>query len=411
MVEGAIVGELNRATVIISLYEQQLVSAFNGLQNLKGCSAAVVSDSPKDYCLEVLRLGGYKIDPRLVFGAQHKPLIDFENFESIVAEVLNVEEDELEYLVVGDSPKDIYFAHSIKSPSIFAGWGSKHDPRMVRHARPTLTANNFAQLKDGVDDFLCGNLKFENYSFSQDYLTLDIDDVVRVKLDDVEIGYGREYIPSPDNYRPGPRDKYASQDLKWVVKKAKNYTEDHHRFNRPMTMYGANGVFSTASLKVKAGYFKLEFLEWCKGHGIKGNILLIPVPPSVPRECNLTHTMDTICTWWADWINKESKDLNIQVHDVFERYLPRQPSHLSTGRRDMDEHFETLGVFAHQADKIEDVDYVVIVDDVVTSGAHMNAIASFIRTAELVEEDARILGYALFKTVHPENEVLFDIDF
>jgi phosphoglycolate phosphatase-like HAD superfamily hydrolase len=400
---AAIIPALREGVVRVNSYDSELVVGFNELRTMEDCRAIVVSDSPKDYCLEVLRLCGYNINPQLVFGAQSKPLVDFGAVEETVAEVLDLQAADLSYLVIGDSPKDIYFAHSIRAPSVFAKWGSRHNVGMVQYSMPSVEAQNFAELREHVNRFRRGELEFEYNNFKSDYIVVDVDDIERVELNETHIGYGREYVADYNQHR-GATDRYASKDLHWVVKRSKNYTQAHHNRNLPMQMFGQGGVFDTDPLKRKAGHFKNEFLRWCDGHGISGKILLIPVPPSVPRECNLSHTMAILCGWWATWINAERRNMDIEVHDVFERFWPRQPSHLTEGRRDQDEQFDTLGIFGHEGDQKTDVDYVVIVDDVVTSGSHMSAIASFIRTANLVEDGTTLLGYALFKTVHPEDD-------
>lgn len=402
-----IASALQSGIVNVSAYDKRLVESVNKAANSENHRVIVVSDSPKSYCLEVLSLCGYNVDPRLVFGAQGKPLVDFDSISSVLVEVLGYPLNELNFVVVGDSPKDMYFAHSIQAPSIFAGWGTKHEWQMVKWSRPTVPVYDFDQLKVAVDLFLNGKLNFENYDFKKDYITCNVDDMVAVELQDKEIGYGREYVPNSDHYR-SVDDKYASRDLRWVVKKSKDYDEAHHNRNAPMSMYGRQGIFATGPLKRKAGFFKREFLAWCNGNGIEGKVVLVPVPPSVPRECNLTHTVSLICDWWAQWITEESDSLEVKVVDAFERYLPKIPSHLSSGRRIAADHFETLGMFPGRGEKLEGVNYVILVDDVVTSGAHMNALASFIRTEGWVDDDVSIYGYAIFKTVHPENEVDFD---
>lgn len=400
---GEITDALHNQSVNVSFYDARLANDFNSLQEVDNCCVVVVSDSPKDYCLQVLALGGYKIDSRLVFGAQSKPLVNVEALLESLEEVLDVDAGDFEFLVIGDSPKDIYFAHSIRSPSVFASWGTRHKLSMVEYSRPSCTAAGVEQLREHIMAFLRGDLNFEDYNFSGDYITLDVDELCRVELSEAEIGYGHEYVPDHNHYR-NDQDKWSSRDLRWIVKKAKNFTRQHHDYMRPMPMYGRDGPYETTPLKSKAGHFKRDFLKWCVENRISGKILLVPVPSSVPRECNLSFTIGIICDWWATWINKECEDMDVEVLDAFERFWPRQPSHQSEGRRTMDEHFDTLGMFSDKAQKKDNIDYVIIVDDVVTSGAHMNAIASFIKTLDVVEEETPILGYALFKTAHPEQE-------
>ncbi|MBV6660606.1 hypothetical protein KV572_06665 [Pseudomonas yamanorum] len=402
-----VVAALKAGTLKVSFYGEPLVAFFNNLSEVNDCCVAVVSDSPKDYCLQVLAQGGYRIDEALVFGSQSKPLVDQEAISNAIAQRFGIDAEDLNFLIVGDSPKDIYYAHSISVPSIFAAWGSKQSGK-AHYSEPTAWADNIDDLKKHVIAFLGGNLKFEFYCFKQNYLTISPEspDFVRVELSDHEIGFGKEYVKGKHR---GPQDLWASNDLFRVVKQAKNLTVSQHNSMKGTPLYGANGLYDADPFKKKAGHFKNDFIKWCLAKKITGNVLLIPVPPSVPRECNLTHSMALMCDWWAFWINKEDHKMKVKVHDPFERYWPKIPSHLSSGWRSMDDQFDTLGVFLAEKDKISGADFVILVDDVVTSGSHMNAVASFIRTAKLVDEASCILGYALFKTIHIDESD--DLDF
>lgn len=397
-----VVSALQSREVSVSFYGRPLVALVNSLQLASDHCVAVVSDSPKDYCLQVLTQGGYQVNGNLVFGGVSKPLVDQEAISNAVSEELGVEAEDLEFLVVGDSPKDIYYAHSIESPSVFVSWGSRHTAN-AGYSQPTKWADNVQELTLHIKSFLDGKLKFKRYDFKQDYITVDpaADDFVRVTLSEEQIGFGKEYVKSWKDHR-NDDDRWASTDLHQVVKQAKNLSVADHDVRRGTPLYGSKGLYSAQPFKTKAWFFKNDFLKWCVANKVKGNVLLVPVPPSVPRECNLSHSMSLMCRWWKGWIIAENPRMNVKVHDIFERFLPKIPSHLSLGWRDMDEQFETLGVFQEDKGKEKGADFVVIVDDVVTSGSHMNAIASFIRTKALVDESTLIFGYALFKTTRVE---------
>lgn len=60
---------LSRSPLEVSGYGKELIESFNAAAD-KDFSIAVVSDSPKNYCIKVLECCGYKIDSRLVFGNQ-----------------------------------------------------------------------------------------------------------------------------------------------------------------------------------------------------------------------------------------------------------------------------------------------------------------------------------------------------
>lgn len=407
-----IIPALQSGLVGVSFYEAGLVTYFNSLKSIPDCCVAVVSDSPQEYCVQVLAQGGYQIDDWLVFGSQSKPLVAQEHISRSIAHGLGVDVDDLSFLVVGDSPKDIYYAHSIGAPSIFANWGSKQT-RLAHFSMPTAWANTLLDLKRHIGSFVQGELEFMFFDFKNEYLTVDpaSKDFVRVELSDDCIGFGKEYVKNKDHHRD-EKDKWAANELLWVVKQAKNLSEIEHDAYLGTPLYGVNGLYSAASFKRKAWHFKNDFLSWCKANRVVGNILLVPIPPSVPRECNLTHSMSLMCAWWRYWINSGSNGLNVQVHDAFERFWPKVPSHQSSGWREMDEQFDTLGVFDDYKEKKEKIDFVIVLDDVVTSGSHMNAVASFMRTAEMVDNGAVIFGYALFKTLRIDtySDIDWDLD-
>lgn len=404
-----IIPALQSKNVDVSFYSKDLAVYVNSLIDIADCCVIVVSDSPKDYCVQILNQGGYEIQDRFVFGSQSKPLVKHDVISNCLAQELGVKAESLSYLVVGDSPKDIYYAHSIESPSIFASWGSKQST-MAHHAKPTCQADNLQGLKSNIGLFLQGKLPFTLYDFKKDYLTLDPSskEFLRVELPENKIGFGKEYVKNKDDHR-GKHDLWASNELLWVVKQAKNLSKTQHEARIGTPLYGVNGLYNADPFQAKAWHFKNDFIGWCVKNNIEGNVLLIPVPPSVPRECNLSHAMSLMCGWWKKWINEEDHKITIQVHDAFERFWPKIPSHSSVGRREMDEQFETLGVFASRKEKITRVDYVIIVDDVVTSGSHINAVASFVRSAAMVDIGADIFGYALFKTIRLETTNAFDL--
>lgn len=399
---GQVVDALEEGEIAVSLYDERLVESFNDSFR-DGLCAVVVSDSPKAYCLKVLEMCGYEIDSDLVFGNQKKPIVDFESLKDSLEDTLEIASDEMEFLVVGDSPKDIYFAHRIQAPSVFAAWGSRHDLNLAQRSRPTRVARNYEQLRAAVIDFLNGEVEFNNYNFYNDFEFCEPEGLDCIELDSDSVGNAREYVPNYEHYR-GDNDRWAARDLRWVVKPAKNYGIWHHRRNHSMTLYGADGMFETRSLKSLAGIYKRDFMAWLDELDVHGKVLVVPIPPSVPEECNLSNPVSIIAEWWSSWVTEALDDVDMSSFDVFRRIVPKQPSHDTAGPRHLTDQLPTLGVIPRSRYTGGDVDYVIILDDVVTSGSHMNAIASIIISTGLIPGDPEILGYALFKTVHPENE-------
>ena len=71
----------------------------------------------------------------------------------------------------------------------------------------------------------------------------------------------------------------------------------------------------------------------------------------------------------------------------------------------MKDQFPTFGLVP-DSEIEEDIDYVFILDDVVTSGSHIHAVASILCSTEVVSGNPNYLGFALVKTVHPENNII-----
>ena len=81
---------------------------------------------------------------------------------------------------------------------------------------------------------------------------------------------------------------------------------------------------------------------------------------------------------------------------------------MSNGRREVSPHLETLGVY-QGAIKFHKPDAVIIIDDVVTSGTQMKAVATLLAATKMYPENTPVYGYALVKTTRtgsPLNELL-----
>ncbi|MBE7216386.1 HAD hydrolase-like protein [Shewanella benthica] len=423
----AIVEKLDSGEVTTSLYFPETVDFVNELvasfmRYDTDTLPIIVSDSPRAYCEKLIELHGFNIPSELIFPASHKPCVDICN----VLETVNAYTEEKlvkvakvsDCLVIGDSARDIHFGHEIKRPSVWAKWGNVAHEHVydVSESKPTRTVNNLDELAAVIDEFIgSGTDGFEytvpDFKKEWDIQTVDIEDFTEQEVED--IGFCEHYVPEAltlDNQK----HKYSFFDVNWVLKPAKNVPENHlwKAKRYPQKFYTQAGTFTEAkSLMRLAGIFKGRFKQWIEEKGITGKVLLVPIPSSVPAECNKTQTVKLIAGWWTEWINKLNPDFTL-VHKelLVERFKPKIPTHAQGGQRHIEDQLSTMGLFKGVLGKLpDDITAVVFLDDVTTSGNSINAMATIFRELEVVPKEVPLYGYVWFKTYHPDIE--FDIDF
>ncbi|MFQ2705113.1 HAD family hydrolase [Aeromonas caviae] len=412
-----IVDLIDSGEVATELYDSKIVNYFNNLKDK--AIVLVLSDSPKSYCLSILKAHGFKIPREHVFGSAEKPLVEFDDILDTLDFLYPDEYDFDSILVVGDSAKDIYFSHHISSPSILATWGCTFDIKLIEcWAKPTLRANNIAELKMHIDDFLRGEIDYIEHDFRNGYFVID-HDYTEYKIADKHIGYSKRYIPIKDKCT-NKEDESVSFNIRFVVKRAKNVAKDDLEHNIKQPFYKQDGTFGhSLGFKSLLGIYIKEFYEWAQNIGLKGKTLFIPVPSSLPIECYHSFPMFFMCQCWTEWIN-DRKDLpySATYTSLVDRWRPVTPSHLMKGARSIEHHLDSIGFFRSKDGRIKrDIENIIIIDDVVTSGSQMSAVATLIKSVQNVREDVNIYGYALAKTTHPNpaknatfEDIVFELD-
>ena len=410
----AVVEHVENGVLKTHLFDEKLVEYYNELSNRPDVLVLVVSDSPKDYCLAVLGVHGFAVDEDLVFGSQGKPCVDMEGIHESLTELYGSDFSSKPTLVVGDSPKDIYFARHIRAPAVFACWGTQFNRDFVkRNAGPEAIAENLDELKEFMERFLNGELKHVERDYRSLFLTADEGAVELEEFPEDNVGFGREYVPDWNEFRGKP-DSWTWFDVNRSIKKAKLLTPEELEANVPVTFYSdAKGVIPGKPFKSNAGHFLRDFTDWLQQKGMSGKkIALVPMPSSLPRECNLSNTMLTLCNWWAQWINDNGQlSFNVSVWDCLERFDPTPPSHATPGVRTIEPHLKTMGLFPDDQEELEEgVDFIILIDDVWTSGTQMNAAATILGHHDFVPEGAKLYAYTLVKTTHPSPFGEVDLD-
>ena len=70
-----------------------------------------------------------------------------------------------------------------------------------------------------------------------------------------------------------------------------------------------------------------------------------------------------------------------------------------------------MGQFPDDQEELEEgVDFIILIDDVWTSGTQMNAAATILGHHDFVPEGAKLYAYTLVKTTHPSPFGEVDLD-
>ncbi|CAD5273085.1 conserved hypothetical protein [Alteromonas sp. 38] len=417
-----IVTLLNTREVATSLYFPDTAEYINSLvarfeSGETDALPIIVSDSPKPYCEAVLAQHGININSEYIFGSSHKPCVKIEEIYATIDSYCLDELGPEKSLVIGDSARDIHFAHIIGSPSIWTAWSYIESDYMFspKSAIPTYDVSNLNQLKNLVESYLSDWEKaceYQKIDFKKHWKieSVNIDNFTQHQVED--IGFVKHYVPEALNTN---NQEYISTffEVHWMMKPAKDVRKSDLWNNTPQQFFTKNGQFTKANrLMSAAGSYKHQFMEWLDQKGITGKVLLVPVPSSVPAECNRTHTMNLIAQWWTNWLNETTPKPNYElVHQelVVERFQPKEPSHRTNGERSIEVQLSTMGVFTEaKSELVDDISSVIFLDDVATSGQSINAMATIFRELGVVHHDIPLFGYVWFKTHHPTPDINLD---
>lgn len=402
---------LDSGKICTALYDEGVVPFFNELVESDDALVLVVTDSPESYCIKILDAHGFEIGADMVFGNAKKPCV---NMASIIDRLdslgLPLPERGSDCLVVGDSAKDVYFAHEINAFSIFVAWSVDSDILDWRTgwSSPTVVVKDLSSLKSNIDLFLSDYFEYKKPNFSRGFNTLTQNQVNNIydycdrDCANIEIGFHREFIPS---FSACEIKEHRSTwfDVNYCIKPAKYLSHEELDNGEKFQFFSRKDklVFGD-SLKVKSRYYLSGFKSWAYENNFQGKIALVPVPASSPRECNNSFVMGQVCSWWTEWINEDKTLPYTAVNcDFVERIWPKPPSHSQFGPRTITPHLNTLGVWLSEEKQFdENVSAVVIIDDVTTSGCQIIAIAALFDALKCLPKNVPIFGFAWVKTTH-----------
>lgn len=383
---------IRQNSLVVTPLDSRLPSYINILDGANGVEVFIISDSPKDYCSTILNKFGITVSDDNILGSLHKPCIEDE-IENIFSWYEKV-------LVVGDTPKDVYFAHRLKAASVFLTCLTNYDVNFsVNSSMPSAVANSYIELIDIIDAFLNDRLNFSIPYFKPYFKTVDADTVAIVDIAENDIGFSLKYIPELDAI-DNEKDIFTWFKIHRSIKPAKILSYSELDSKRKVSFYNNNKNISEGiAFRDIAWFARLDFVNWLKNKNITGKVYLVAAPSSVPRECNKSLPMEALVNWWVKWLPHISeKKFQVLNGSYVERFWPTTPAHMSKGRREIRPHFHTLGVFQDADPYDADTSAIVIIDDVVTSGTQMKAVASLLQGTGMVPQGVPILGYALAKT-------------
>lgn len=359
----------------------------------------IFSDSPKNYCLTLIDKFGIMIHEDDVFGSQHKPCVENHNFFSNYDEMV----------VIGDSAKDIFFAHIHGFSSILlARISSSAYKFYAKWTKPTSFCADLYELEHAMIRFFNGKLPFVKHDFASNHDLVNLEKLAIIEIPNERIGYSFEYWSNPKEWDDIDERKNVWFEVQRSIKVAKDLSDYQIEQKQGVSFYNKSGTISDGKpFKTIMWVYYLKFIEWANSLGLTGNVYLVPIPPSAPIECNETFTMNVLVKKWSTYARHYRKDKKIQFSlincYVVDRFWPTPSAHLLGGRREIEPHLNTMAVFKN-IDKIKDASAVIIIDDIITSGTQMNAVATILTYSKIFPKNTPIYGYALAKTTHLEEE-------
>lgn len=393
-----IISELiTKDRIIVEPVYDQMVTFVNKLLQDKRCDVYVFSNSPRDYCLSILKKHQININDYNVYGSQNKP----------TAEDANILVNYDDILVIGDSAKDVYFAHMNFAASILIGNLTEKDIDMYEYwTKPTAIAKSMDSLEMYLEKFLMDNFVFVDPNLSDYYLTVAPDKTELSDLDIDRIGYAFEYWPNPSDWTT-EKQKNVWFDVKRSIKVSKELTVGQLDNKTSVEFYNHDGRigYGKPFRNIAYAYF-FEFKKWLKDNNIKGRLFLVAVPSSVPLECNKSTPIRVLINWWATYAYHYRGELESEIFDgcCVERFWPIKPAHMSEGKREVAPHLKTLGIYEDWPE-FDKPDAVIIIDDVVTSGTQMKAVATLLAATNMYPATIPVYGYSLVKTTRPGSSI------
>jgi phosphoglycolate phosphatase-like HAD superfamily hydrolase len=360
----------NPGCIKTQLYDELLLKIVSFLN--KTGQAIIATDSPDDYARAMLAKHDFPSDLPL-FAAMGKP------FPDKFAESMGANEiAPRDLLVIGDSPKDILFAHAIESPSVGVSWGDYDDENIAR-ANPNSVIDHADELEDIIRNFTADKIVHKPRTDPDCYKFFDY------KLTDHQMTNH-----ALQDYVPYSRDKKAfynsGSDKILLFKKAKDYTLKEINTGVSDSYFNKGHVQNGDNIANAVIHFKEKVARAILGLNLPGKTTVVAAPNSLPEYCYQTDINHVA----ASMVNREYFG-GEKCQRLFYRVYPKDEAHQGGSRNDKI-HFETIGVKS----ELQKTDNLIIFDDIYTSGSQIDSIGIMARQLGFV---GNLHAFLLGKTI------------
>lgn len=336
------------------LADRRLVELVKKYHNQK--KATIVTNSPKDYATAVLKKHGFPDVP--VIGAAKKPW--FGSLENLVGD------NGKDFVMIGDSPKDVLPAHLLNIVSIGTTWYQELSSDYLALSEPTKTAKTVDELLSILEDVESEKINPSPFKLPNEF----------------------KYLPEREFWKPAPEIDWAS------IGNYIPYSEGGDEFSSDILNYknikeiwpqdinrATIQFFSTKQQRIMGWkryssalvYFAKKVAKIIEETELEGSTLLVPAPNSNPRYCYRSFPNEMLALEVSHILN--DKKLYDPEKRIIYRTLPK-PKASETNNRNRDFNLLSLGV---KPDFNSNPDNVVILDDVRTSGSQIECVAKVLR--------------------------------
>lgn len=332
------------------LADRRLVDLVKKYHNQK--KATIVTNSPNDYAAAVLKKHGFPDVP--LIGAAKKPWIG--SLESLVGE------NGKDFVMVGDSPKDVLPAHLLNIISIGTTWCQELSSDYLALSEPTKTARTVDELLGVLEDVESEKVELAPFNLPKEFKYLP-DKEFWKPAPEISWSSVGNYIP----YSEGG-DKFSSNILNY-----KNIKEVWPQdINRAIIQF-----FSTKQQRIMGWeyyssnlvYFAREVAKIIEEADLEGSTLLVPAPNANPKYCYRSFPNEMLALEVSHIL--KNKELYNPEKRVVYRTLPK-PKASETNNRNRDFNLLSLGA---KPEYSSNPDNVIILDDVRTSGSQIECVA------------------------------------
>lgn len=313
----------------------------------------ILTDSPEEYARAILAKFGYDFP---IIGSAGKPFVQPLQRNS---------------LIIGDHAKDALTGHQQKLPTISVTWGYS-TAEQLNQAQPSAICTNPCDLMELIAEWEQNEIGYADYTNNTPQLPISEWTSAQPEIKTITLG---DYVP----VRNG-KDQHSKNILRY--KDSKQYTRE--QINKGKT----DDFYWNGQLRTGGRYLDtiIGFINQLKTRTSKlEESTILASPNSLPEYA---YKLD------VNQITTENTARGTK-HKSLERTLKRVKPKQESNRR-LSAHYQTLGMTPAEINTPN----VIIFDDVITSGAQIEALARLLRWQGY---NGKIYALALGKTQQALN--------